>query len=244
MSSKNVQKKLEKGKERKEGLNNKNIQLLEAGAFKESDNQGGKSFKNSKIRKNQVEKIEGKDSKNHIFETDFPDEENLNKDIRYNHDLLIKNEVTNLKDNNLNKNNKITNNVNYDYNSMDNGKNAINNLPIDNELTKNINNNNYYVNEKNSYMSNKHNNDDNFNLNVGLNIKSNFDLNNYYKDNLIVDEFTKKKMKIYESSIDNNKTDDLYLNIYTNKQMSLNNIEKDKMENGRLNKHVRFSLYL
>ena len=101
-----------------------------------------------------MENIQGKDDKNHIFVTDFPEEDEVNNDIRYNHDLLVKNDVNQLKRINLNKNN------------------------------------NYFGN------NNIHNNNNNNQQQQQQQIKKNGKyINNYFKDNLNINEILKRYKK-------------------------------------------------
>ncbi len=227
----------EKCKEEKETLSSKKLQLLQTGG--KIDKQGDKHMENSKIRKNQIEKIEGKDCKNHIFETDFPDEENMNKDIRYNHDLINKNDINQIKPPNLNHDNM---NNQYEYSNIDNAGNMINKLARNTDLIKrNQLTYNNRINEKNSDTNNIHSNNAKFNLNVCLNAKSNFGFKNNQTDKPHFDEYDKKVVKRNESYNDKNKKEELHLNIYPKKQMSLTNIYKGKEEeeDGKFSNRVR-----
>lgn len=242
IEKKNSSKRSEKvtEKDETEAFNKKKLQIVEVD-HEESDKQCQKLLENSKIRKNNIDRIEGKDNKNHIFETDFPEEDEINKDIRYNHNLLAKNDINQLNTNKLIQNKNLKNNIknDYDYNAIDNGNNTGSKLNGDQNLVKNNIDNNNLFKENEMLNNNNHIYDENPNFNVGLKIKSNIVLNNYYKDNLNVDEYGRNVLKKDESNEKNNKTDELHLNIYTNKQMSLNSHYVNKRENGKLRKYVR-----
>lgn len=208
-------------------------------ANKEQANIYEKPAENSKIKKNKIDKIEGNDNKNHIFETDFPEEDERNKDIRYNPDLLAKNDVNIPREIDLIEVRKIASDQ-IDYKKIDNGNIA---LSKHLELSNLINDNKNLFEEKKNLKNDKHFAQDNSNINADLNLKNKFDLNIYYDNDLNVNEnIYKKGIKLEDSNDYKYKMDDLQLNIYANKQININKVCDDKNENGKFNKNVNFLL--
>jgi len=166
------------------------------------------NFENLKIRKNNIEKKDENGNKNHIFETDFPNEDEINQDIIYNHNLLIKNDKNSqkLKDFNYQKDP-------YKKDDYSNNKNFINKNQIKNTLA-----NTNVINEKNEFYNND------------------FELN---KEKLEIHKINLGKNKTNEESLkEKNISDDLHLNIYTKKQLSIKNPSTDIRLDRKLTKNV------
>ncbi len=173
-----------------------------------------KMMGNSKIKRNQLDKIEVKDSKNHIFETDFPNEQNMNKEIRINLDLLVVGEGNQMKGINLNKQN-----IKKDFETF---KHNPNNFFIDLRNNINILNKGNQINIKNNLFHINENTDDD--ITIKNNIINNLDYKSHHK-NLKKVNCGKVQEANEEFLLEKNNTDELHLNIHCRSQKNENTLQ-------------------